>query len=148
MRLLKRFLKQLNSFYKPENVMRINNRSFILNLELETILEKRRNLTYAGYYLGKDRRRFEPSTILLQQLIEEKTTRKVSVDREAAWLFVCGNDLFEERLKTCGKKLRLGDYYLVVFEDRCIGYGLYESSAGIKVLRNLFDIGDFIRREQ
>jgi ribosome biogenesis protein Nip4 len=148
MRLIRRFLRELNSFHEPTKVVRINNRSFTLDSELERVLHQKKSLTYAGRYLGKDRRRFEPSSILLQELINEEATHKIKVDRDTAWLFVCGNDIFEEHLIPIVGDLQLGQYYLVLFNGRCIGYGRYESSAGIKVLKNLFDIGDFIRREQ
>ena len=148
MKLLKRFLKELNSGYKPHNVMMINNKSFHLSTDIKEKLGNKTELVYAGQYLGKDKRRFKPSLILLQSLTDEKATRKISVDRESAWLFVCGNDLFEERLKPIDGELRLGENYLIVLEGRCIGYGRFESSAGIRVMRNLFDIGDFLRREQ
>jgi ribosome biogenesis protein Nip4 len=128
--------------------MMINNKSFHLSIYIEEYLGNKTDLVYAGKYLGKDKRRFKPSLILLQSLTDEKATRKVSVDRESAWLFVCGNDIFEERLKPISGELRLGENYLVIFEGRCIGYGRFESSAGIKVMKNLFDVGDFLRREQ
>lgn len=146
MRLLKRFLKQVGSKMDPE-VLSIDSKRFTLNQELERLQFSRKNLVYAGTYLGRNRRLFEPGSPLLQMLAAEENTRRVRLDRDAAWLFVCGRDIFEENIRSVEGVLELGRHYLVLFDGRCIGYGRYETSAGIHVIRNLFDLGDFLRRE-
>ena len=146
MRLLKRFLEQVGSKMVPE-VLMIDSRRFTLNQELGRRRFGRENLVYAGTYLGRNRRLFEPGSPLLQMLASEEGTRKVHLGREAAWLFVCGRDIFEENIKRVEGVLELGSHYLVMFDGRCLGYGRYETSAGIHVIRNLFDLGDFLRRE-
>jgi ribosome biogenesis protein Nip4 len=125
----------------------IDSKRFTLSQEMRRHGFSRENLVYAGTYLGRNRRRFEPGSPLLQMLAAEEETKKVHLDRDAAWLFVCGRDIFEESLRRVEGALELGVYYLVMFEGRCIGYGRFETSAGIHVIRNLFDVGDFLRRE-
>ena len=146
MRLLRRFLNQVGSKLEAEALM-IDSKRFTLSQEMERHGFSRENLVYAGTYLGRNRRRFEPGSPLLQMLASEEKTRKVHLDREAAWLFVCGRDIFEENIRRVEGNLELGGHYLVMFEGRCIGYGRFETSAGIHVIRNLFDLGDFLRRE-
>lgn len=146
MRLLRRFLEQVGSKMDPE-VLMIDGKRFTLSKELGRRRFSRENLVYAGTFLGRNRRRFEPGSPLLQLLAAEEGTRKVHLERDAAWLFVCGRDVFEENVKCVEGSLELGGYYLVMFNGRCIGYGRYETSADIHVLRNLFDLGDFLRRE-
>lgn len=146
MRLLKRFLEQVGSNMDPE-VLSIDSKRFTLNQELERQQFSRRDLVYTGTYLGRNRRLFEPGSPLLQVLAAEEDTRKVHLGRDAAWLFVCGRDVFEENIRRVEGVLELGRHYLVMFDGRCIGYGRYETSAGIRVIRNLFDLGDFLRRE-
>jgi len=145
-RLLKRFLEQVGSNMDPE-VLSIDSKRFTLNQELERQQFSRRDLVYAGTYLGRNRRLFEPGSPLLQVLAAEEDTRKVHLGRDAAWLFVCGRDVFEENIRRVEGVQELGRHYLVMFDGRCIGYGRYETSAGIRVIRNLFDLGDFLRRE-
>jgi ribosome biogenesis protein Nip4 len=145
-RLLRRFLEQVGSKMDPE-VLMIDSKRFILSQKLGRQRFGRENLVYIGTYLGRNRRLFEPGSPLLQMLAAEENTRKVHLDRDAAWLFVCGRDIFEENIKRVEGVLELGGYYLVIFDGRCIGYGHYETSAGIHVIRNLFDLGDFLRRE-
>ena len=124
MTLFTMFLEELNSNYKPKNIMMINNKRFILRSNITRNLRNRKDLIYAGRYLGKDKRRFEPSSILLQSFVDEESIRKVSVDRKSAWLFVCGNDLFEEHLRPINSEMLLGENYIVVFDGNCIGYVL------------------------
>ena len=144
MRLLKRFLTDLGSKYEPGKVVSINNKRFTSSIKPPVDFP---NLVYTGTYLGQNRERFEPSSILLQLLGVELNTHKVYVDRETAWLFVVSKNVFEENIiKSVG--LRLGGYVLVMYEDFCIGYGRYETSYNRRIIRNLYDIGDFLRREQ
>ena len=145
MRLLRRFLEQVGKM-NPEAVM-IDSKRFTLSQEMERQGFSRDNLVYAGTYLGRNRRRFEPGSPLLQMMAAEEETRKVHLDRDAAWLFVCGIYIFEENIRRVEGALELGFHYLVMFEVRCIGYRRFETSAGIHVIWNLFDIGDFLRRE-
>jgi len=146
LRLLRRFLEQVGSKMDLEALM-IDSKRFTLSQELGRQRFSRENLVYAGTYLGRNRRLFEPGSPLLHMLEAEEGTRKVHLDRDAAWLFVCGRDIFEENIEGVEDALELGGYYLVMFDGRCIGYGRFETSAGIHVIRNLFDLGDFLRRE-
>jgi ribosome biogenesis protein Nip4 len=149
MRLMMRLLRGLGSGYTPgeDEVLRINDKYFTLSLSLREGLKVRGGLVYAGRYLGRDRRLFQPSALLLEALAREPGTRKVHVGRDAAWLFVCGRDLFEESVERVEGELALGGYYLVVYVGRCVGYGRYETAGDRRIIRNLFDIGDFLRRE-
>jgi len=65
MRLLKRFLRDLGSKYKPSDVVNINNKRFASTLAPPVEIPE---LVYTGTYLGQNRQRFEPSSILLQIL--------------------------------------------------------------------------------
>jgi ribosome biogenesis protein Nip4 len=150
LRLLVRLLRDLGSAYSPDEsgVLRINDKYFTLSPSLSDHLKARRDLVYAGRYLGRDRRVFQPSALTLEALAVEPGTRKVHVGRGAAWLFVCGRDLFQESVEEAEPGLILGAHYLVVYDGRCVGYGRYETAGDRRIIRNLFDIGDFLRREK
>ena len=149
MKLLRRLLRELNSAYSPgeSEVLRINDKYFTLDPALVDGLKKRKGLVYAGRYLGRDRRLFEPSSPLLQVLASEQGTRKVYVGRDAAWLFACGRDLFEENIASAKGGLSLGSLSLVVYGRWSLGYGRYETVWDRMMIRNLFNIGDFLHRE-
>jgi len=144
MRLLKRFLRDIGSKYKPVDVVNINNKRFSSTLVPPIDIPE---LVYTGTYLGQNKQRFEPSSILLQMLSDEPSTHKVYVDRDTAWLFVVGKDVFDENIVDRTAGVRLGGYCLVMFGEECIGYGRYETSRDLRVVKNLYDVGDFLRRE-
>ena len=144
MRLLKRFLRDIGSKYKPVDVVNINNKRFSSTLDPPIDIPE---LVYTGTYLGQNKQRFEPSSILLQTLSDEPSTHKVYVDRDTAWLFVVGRDIFDENIVDRTAGVRLGGYCLVMFGEECIGYGRYETSRDLRVVKNLYDVGDFLRRE-
>lgn len=144
MRLLRRFLRDLGSKYTPSDVVNINNKRFTSTLVPPVEMPE---LVYTGTYLGQNRQRFEPSSILLQILAEEPSTHKIYVDRDTAWLFVVDKDVFDENIIERTDGVHLGGYCLVMFGEECIGYGRYETSRDLKVVKNLYDIGDFLRRE-
>jgi len=149
MRLLRRLLMDLNSgICLGENeVVRINDKYFTLSPNLFESLRVKGGLVYAGRYLGRDRQRFEPSSLLLQVLAFEGGTRKVHVGRDAAWLFVCGRDIFQDNIDYVDGGLSLGSQFLIVYGRWCLGYGRYETIRDRAVIRNLFNIGDFLHRE-
>jgi len=149
LRLLARLLSDLNSGLRlrEDEVIRINDQYFTLNPALRDGLKVKDGLVYAGRYLGRDRRIFEPSSLLLQELASEPGTRKVRVGRGAAWLFVCGRDVFQENVEAVEGELSPGSHCLVVYGSRCIGVGRYETVWNKMMVRNLFNLGDFLHRE-
>ncbi len=144
MRLLDRFLSQVGSSYQPEDVFRVNNLRFTDPIDVKLQRDK---VVYNGFYLGQNKKWFQPSSLLLQKLGNEDSTRKCFLGRDAAWLFVVGKDVFEENVERFTDNVELGNYCLVMFGEDCIGYGRYETSGNRRVIKNMFDLGDFLRRE-
>jgi ribosome biogenesis protein Nip4 len=144
MRLLRKFLIQVGSKYRPEELFNINNKRFTDPIDVKL---QRDMMVYNGLYLGQNRRWFTPSSLLLQKLAQEDATKKAYVYRDAAWLFVVGKDIFEENVQRFEGGVKLGMYCLVMFGEGCIGYGRFETSGDLRVIKNIFDIGDFLRRE-
>jgi ribosome biogenesis protein Nip4 len=135
----------------PKFVVEREGRHFLLNKELKSIVRK--DFFYAGKYLGKTKKgKFFPSFNLLAMLAEAEAN-KVVVDEKAAWLFICGRDLFSQGIKAVHGSRRKGDFTLVLNEfDECLGFGriLHDlSSKDINAsVRNVSDVGDFLRRER
>jgi ribosome biogenesis protein Nip4 len=126
-------------------------RFFLLNNDLKNIVRK--DFYYAGKYLGKMKRgRFFPSFNLLAMLAENKAN-KVVVDEKAAWLFICGRDIFGEGIKAVNGSRRKGDFTLILnVHGECLGFGriLHDLSSkrGNLAIENVSDVGDFLRRER
>jgi ribosome biogenesis protein Nip4 len=111
---------------------------------------------YAGTYLGKNKQGiFFPSFNLLAMIATRKQTNRVTVDKKSEWLFIVGRDLFRRGiLNVTGSKTR-GAYTLVVNQHgESLGFGrilhsLDENGKKHQVaVRNISDIGDFLRRER
>lgn len=151
MRLLKKFLEGVGSSLTvdEERLLRINNKRFTVGDDLDDFIFRWDNLVYAGKLLGKDRKLFHPSPTLLQELASEQgPLNRVHVGRETGWLFVCGRDVFEESILRTEGEFEEGILSLVMLEGSCLGYGRVEPFQGKRILKNVFDIGDFLRRER
>jgi ribosome biogenesis protein Nip4 len=132
-------------------IVKKQNRYFLLNENLKKLILK--DFFYAGVYLGKTKdRKVFPSFNLLGMIAQGKAN-KVVVDKKTAWLFICGRDIFKQGIvKVMGSKKR-GDYTLVLnMHGECLGFGrilcdLDTEIRGVAV-KNISDIGDFLRREK
>ena len=125
-------------------------RYFLLNENLFKFIRK--DFYYAGTYLGKVKDgKFFPSFILLSMLARDKAN-KIVVGKKAAWLFICGRDIFRKGILSVHGSQRKGDYTLVLNEfGECLGFGKITHSLDAEgaqvVVKNISDVGDFLRRE-
>ncbi len=133
-------------------IVQKKNRYYLLNENLKKQIHQ--DFFHAGVYLGKLKGAiFFPSFLLLTMMAESKAN-KIVVDKKTAWLFICGRDIFKQGiLKANGSKK--GDYTLILNEhNECLGFGKIlcnirkEQDANKVVVKNILDIGDFLRRER
>jgi len=127
-------------------------RYFLLNEALLKVAPK--DFYYAGTYLGKVKNgKFFPSFSLLAMLARGEAN-KIVVEKKAAWLFICGRDVFRKGIRAVRGSRKKGAHALVLNEfGECLGFGKIMGSLDEKaqktevVVRNISDIGDFLRRE-
>jgi ribosome biogenesis protein Nip4 len=136
--------------FNSELVVEKNQRYYLLNPRLKKELQV--TYYYAGLYLGKVKNgMFFPSFNLLNMLVSV-AANKIVVDQKAAWLFICGRDVFRTGIsKVMGSK-RKGDVTLVLNEfGECLGFGQIIDDLnmleGRVAIKNVLDAGDFLRRE-
>jgi ribosome biogenesis protein Nip4 len=155
MKAIKDFVGQFRASIALDESLIINKKSryYLLNEKLKKHIQQ--EFFYAGTYLGKLKGSiFFPSFLLLTMMAECKAN-KIVVDKKTAWLFICGRDIFKQGiLKTNGTK-RKGEYTLILNENNeCLGFGkisrnIHEEKTANKVIvKNILDIGDFLRREK
>jgi len=149
-RLIRKFLERVGSNLQvnEDETLKINNKRFTVTPGLGEYIVRWDKLVSAGRFLGKDRNDFHPSSILLSMLSSEPDLNKIYVDRDTAWLFVCGRDIFEKNILRVEGEFELGEYFLVMLDAECLGYGKITKFEDMRILRNIFDIGDFLRRER
>jgi ribosome biogenesis protein Nip4 len=136
----------------PIFTVKKDNRYFLLNSNLNKVIRK--DFYYAGVYLGKVKNgKFFPSFNLLAVLAKTEAN-KIIVDRKAAWLFICGRDIFQKGITAVQGSRQKGSHVLVMNEfGECLGFGkiirtLNAEEKGNEVaVKNISDIGDFLRRE-
>ncbi|MCX8153098.1 MAG: hypothetical protein N3E52_01535 [Candidatus Bathyarchaeota archaeon] len=149
-----KFASQLGARFalNAEFVVNRDGRYFLLNEALRKVVCK--GFYYAGTYLGKVKNgKFFPSFNLLAMLAKSDAN-KVIVDRQAAWLFTCGRDIFKKGIVAVYGSRKKGAHTLVLNEfGECLGFGRIVCSldGGIRdaevVVKNILDVGDFLRRE-
>lgn len=112
----------------------------------------RKDFYHAGTYLGKTKNgRFFPSLDLLA-IIAKGKSNKILVDKKASWLFICGRDILRKGIVSTQGQISGGKYALVLNEyDECLGFGRITQKSDPEsteaFVRNISDIGDFLRRE-
>jgi ribosome biogenesis protein Nip4 len=129
-------------------------RYFLLNPRARNLTPK--DFYYAGMYLGKVKDGlFFPSFILMALIASTEGANKVVVDPKSEWLFIVGRDIFRQGIKKVIGSNKKGVYTLVVNQyDECLGFGRILHDLGDKeerhrvAVRNVSDIGDFLRRER
>ena len=137
--------------FDPDLVVETGGRYFLLNKDLKA--NASRSFFYAGRYLGKMKdEKFFPSFNLLA-ILSESEANKVIANEKAAWLFICGRDIFGGGVVSVEGSRREGDFTLVLNEfGECLGFGRIVRDLGAKdarvVLQNISDVGDFLRRER
>ena len=135
----------------PDLVLETGGRFFLLNKNLKTIAP--RSFFYAGRYLGKLKdEKFFPSFNLLA-ILAETEANKVVANEKAAWLFICGRDIFGGGIVSVLGSRRKGDFTLILNEfGECLGFGRIVCDLGATdarvVVQNISDVGDFLRRER
>jgi len=154
MKEIKDFVAQFNARipWDESLIVRNRNRYYLLSKKLKQQVPK--GFFYAGAYLGAVKgASFFPSFLLLTMIAETKANKLV-VDKKTAWLFICGRDIFKRGILK-GDNLKKGDYTLILNEhNECLGFGKItcnlrgETDANKVAVKNILDIGDFLRREK
>ena len=138
----------------PDLIVEKNGRFYLVNVALRPLMV-RSDFFYAGLFLGKTKEgKFFPSFHLLSILAKEHAQRIV-VDRKAAWLFICGRPLFASSVVRVFGSAKKNTNTLVLNEfGECLGFGRIVSDLSAKTsrdevaVRNVSDVGDFLRRER
>ncbi|MGD6810477.1 MAG: PUA domain-containing protein [Candidatus Bathyarchaeia archaeon] len=139
--------------FNEDLLVQQDGRFFLLNSQIKPLVKG--DFFYAGTFLGKVKAgKFFPSFNLLSMLAGQEANRIV-VDGKAAWLFICGRDIFKKGiLRTYGLVRRNGHVLVLNEFGECLGFGRvlvgFEQQAekGVVAVANVLDVGDFLRRER
>ena len=137
----------------PDLTVEKGGRFYLLNQALKPMV--RQEFFYAGLFLGKAKEgKFFPSFNLLT-ILAKKEANRIVVDRKAAWLFICGRDIIGKSVVRILGPAKKHSNVLVLNEfSECLGFGRIVGNLSVErkndeiVVRNVSDVGDFLRRER
>ena len=116
----------------------------------KTTKEKNKKM-FEGIPIGNIKNnKFKPSLFLLEE-ISKQSNKKIYINNKAEWLFLCKRDVFEESIIKIedNDKLKTNEIYLIQNEhNENLGIAQIKQDGKNKILKNLFDRGDFLRRER
>ena len=139
--------------FNPDLVIEKNGRFYLINECLLPLV--RHDFFYIGVFLGKAKEgKFFPSFNLLSMLAKEGGNRVV-LDRKSAWLFICGRDVLAKSILRIHGSAKKNTNTLVLNEfGECLGFGRIvgklsgDGKSDEIAVRNVSDVGDFLRRER
>ena len=139
--------------FNPDLVIEKNGRFYLINECLLPLV--RHDFFYIGVFLGKAKEgKFFPSFNLLSILAKEGGNRVV-LDRKSAWLFICGRDVLAKSILRIHGSAKKNTNTLVLNEfGECLGFGRIvgklsgDGKSDELAVRNVSDVGDFLRRER
>jgi ribosome biogenesis protein Nip4 len=144
---MKKLLAQLE--VEPQDYIVDESAYFTRPIWMNQLIKKiGKPVTYAGALLGQERKgKIKPSALYLQYLALT-SDRKVIVNEKASWLFVCGRDIQGKNVLE-SPTMENGDWVLVCnAAEECLGYGkVHIKEDTLVTVHNLYDIGDYLRRE-
>jgi len=155
---------KVESFMSNKSVLAVDTGRKVQFFLVSKALEKTFNeipfsqgLFYAGIFAGEvEKNIFAPSLAVLDFLSKNTDKKFVKLDYKRSVLFSCGRDIPSAGIVSASKDLRKNDIIIVLNENNeGIGYGrvleqgiVLQELKAKPVIKNLYDIGDFIRREQ
>lgn len=138
------------SFLGKEGELMLLGEDVFLSQNWTEELEKKINLenaVFCGIKRGTLRgKTFLPGPNFLNDMVPFiDELNYVVVNEKAEWLFLCGRDIFKDGIVK--KSLTQGNVLVVNEKNECIGYGKIKSDRS-QIIKNIFDLGDFLRRER
>jgi ribosome biogenesis protein Nip4 len=139
--------------FNPDLTAEKGGRFYLLNPTLKPMV--RQDFYYVGLFLGKAKEgKFFPSFNLLSML-SKKDANRIVVERKAAWLFICGRDVIAKSIVRVFGPAKKHSNVLVLNEfGECLGFGRIVGNLSDEgkndeiIVRNVSDVGDFLRRER
>ena len=155
MKVIEDFVEKLGSKLSltDNRIINKDGRIFLLNKEVYEYYKK--NFFYAGLFLGNIKKRKLVPSLYLLSLLSKNKANKVIVDNKSAWSVIYGKDIYNQGILRFEGSLQKGDITLILnsYGD-CLGMGKImfdldkKSKENEVIVKNLFDIGDFLRREK
>lgn len=141
-------------FDKTE-LYRIDEKVFLASRKLMDIAAAiNRKPFLIGTPLGKSKDCYFFPSIPLLNMIRQRTACSIWINKPTEWLYICGRDIFSKGIIRFTGHIERGGISLVLNQyGEVLGFGKIKKNLRHKaepeevVVENIFDIGDFLRRE-
>ena len=133
---LDEFRQWLNS--QVGELINIKGEIFLINPSQKKLINKYyKRVIFSGSRLGRISKTFVPSLSMLEEV--SRFVHCLDLNNKKSWLFVCGRDLFVSN----SDKL----YYFVCRNNQFIGLAKLEKEGRKTYLKNVYDIGLYLRKQ-
>lgn len=146
----KNFLNIFDYEIDEKALLKLSNDYFLVNEKLkETMKKNSEKPKSAGIFLGTEKNKeFKPSLALID-MISKKTDKKIFIDKNSEWLFLCKRDIMGQSvLKPNNQK---GIVLVQDKDDNNLGMARITDPRPEKdkvYAKNILDLGDYLRREK
>ena len=152
--MLKEFFEKfgIKQFFDEGKLIKIGNNYFLVRKNLQDFLKLKPD--YVGEKMFWTRGASIIPSLKLLEMIGKNARNKVILSPEGEWLFICGRDLMAKSIEKVLGSPEINDLVAVLNQHQeCLGYGLVVAEPGMQkakamVIKRVFDVGDFLRRER
>ena len=152
--MLKEFFEKfgIKEFFDETKLVKLGNNYFLVQKSLQDFLKLKPD--YIGEKMFWTRGASIIPSLKLLEIIGKNARNKVILNPEGEWLFICGRDLMAQSIeKVLGSPEVNGLVAVLNQHQECLGYGLVVAEldgekAKVVVIKRVFDVGDFLRRER
>jgi ribosome biogenesis protein Nip4 len=132
-------------------VVKKGDQYYLVTEDLKKTMAK--GFLYVGSYLGRIANGVFSSGFEFLRMLSQKDANCIIVDEKTEWLFICGRDIFKRGITATKGSAKKGDLVVVLNKNNeTLGYGRvacdYDVVKSGVAVKNLLDLGDFLRREK
>lgn len=148
MNICEEFIRSYTDKFPFEEIIRQGRQYYLSTKKQQEILDSLPEQAHSfGLFLGeKTAQGFKPTPGLLE-LIAKNTTKIITIEEKAAWLFVCGRDIFKENIISEQSDLQSKEVIVKNEKGEVLGCAK-RSKQGQVAYKNILDIGIYLRQEK
>lgn len=131
-------------------IRKIGRKYFLVSEELEEA-SRLNDMTpdLIGIFLGEEKKGRFFSSLALLNILSETSNRKIFIDANSEWLFLCGRDIMAGSIT----KANVSNDFVLIQNEKDVNLGLgkiiekLNNRPNTIVIKNVTDKGDYLRRE-
>jgi ribosome biogenesis protein Nip4 len=133
-----------------DNVHRIGRNFYLAEKNLLDIKSGvKRDVFALGTYLGEEKMGFSASPALIDMLskLPESDSKKISINKKAEWLFLCGRNILSDSIIKNQHNLSEGLVFVQNEHGENLGYGMFKKEDTL-IIKHILDKGKYLRADE